>query len=341
MPVQDRTNAIQGEIVRLYRTFVYNGQLYDQMPDAPVVTLLQEDGSEMASLTATKERVGLYYVDWTVPVSLPPGKYYDRWTFKFTAAGDERQETSYWQVYTMDAFLSFTGGTSSWDVTDRMATLMNALTNDFIYEAQHIPLYWEQGLRTPDAAKFNFAYKNWLKDPKPLVRKNGMLMDDGWLADYDGNIFFEEAPKETDEIMAGYTFSYFSPEELASFIVEGLRAMNAIPPSSWYYNSVEQSPAYWDYGVLLVAAVHAMRRLVMGLNFQEKAIIFGEDPERSKSVQAQFQQLYQDYNSLWYDMAKDIKKALPPTQMIVVPEYTLPGGRARWFRYLFTTSSGG
>ena len=165
-------------------------------------------------------------------------------------------------------------------------------------------------------------------------------MVDGWMADYQGNIFFQEAPEITDEITAFYMFGYFSEEELASFISEGLRAMNAVPPSSWYYSSIDTAPLYWDYGVLLVAAKHAMQRLAMGLNFQEKKIIFGEDPEQSSAAQAKFEALYQDYSSLWLEMAKDIKKALPPTQMVVVPEYTLPGGRARWFRYLFTTNGG-
>ena len=27
------------------------------------------------------------------------------------------------------------------------------------------------------------------------------------------------------------------------------------------------------------------------------------------------------------------------TRMVVVPEYTLPGGRSRWFRYMFTGSN--
>ena len=123
---QDRTNAVQGEVVWLYRTFIFNGVLYD-LPDAPSVTLLDESGTELATVTATRERQGLYYAAWTVPVDLAPGKYYDRWSFKFLGNDETRVETSYWQLFRADTFISFQGGTASSQVTDRIAVLMNAL----------------------------------------------------------------------------------------------------------------------------------------------------------------------------------------------------------------------
>ena len=58
-----------------------------------------------------------------------------------------------------------------------------------------------------------------------------------------------------------------------------------------------------------------------------------------RNAKSTFQSMYKDYQSVWDEMAAGIKKALPGTNMIVVPEYTLPGGRARWFRYLFTTNA--
>jgi hypothetical protein len=136
-------------------------------------------------------------------------------------------------------------------------------------------------------------------------------------------------------------FAYFSHEELAGFLNEGLRAMNSLPPASWSYTSLNMTPSFWDYGILLMAAVHAMRRLVMGLNFQERAIIFGEDPDRARAAQSNFQQRYQDYAAMWKDISEGIKKALPATAMVIVPEYTLPGGRSRWYRYLYTNAAGG
>lgn len=339
MAVQDRNTAVQGEVVRLTRTFIYNGSFYT-MPTAPTVEIVMENGTVLDTVTSAYETVGMYYADWTVPQDLDPGKYYDRWIYAYEGSS-QNEETSYFQVYTADTWMSFTGGTSTMKVSDRIANLMRALDNDFIYEAQHIPVYWEQSMLTADPAKRNFAYGNWRKDPMPIVRRNGKIIDDGWVPDYKGNVFFQDVPQETDDINVTYTFSYFSDEELASFLNEGLRAMNSLPPASWNYSNIEQTPRHWEYGILLVAAMHAMRRLIMGLNFQERAIIFGENPDNARAVQNMFKDLYQSYSDTWKDVSDGIKKTLPAMGMIVIPEYTLPGGRARWYRYLYTTAAGG
>jgi len=342
MAYQDRTNAVQGEYVRLYRTFVLNGNLF-RIPEnsLPNVDIVDETGAVLDTLPAQEDRIGLYYVQWLVPVDLEPGKYYDRWNYQYDENGEVFEETTYFEVGLADTFMSFSGSNISVEITEKVAQLLRALINDFIYEAQHIPLYWEQGIRTADSTRYDFAFKNWLEDPKPLVRKNGRLMKDGWVVDYDkGQLFFQNAPDETDDISVSYNFAYFSVDELSSFLNAGLMAMNALPPSTWNYTNLQWIPRHWDYGVLLMAAIHALRRLVMGLNFQERSIIFGEDPDRARAVQQQFQQLYQDYSALWTDISDGIKKALPATAMVVVPEYTLPGGRSRWFRYLYTTQGG-
>jgi hypothetical protein len=219
--------------------------------------------------------------------------------------------------------------------------MITALSQDFIYEVQHIPLYWEQLNRTEDAAKLNAAYGNWNEDPKPVVRINGLLTPGGWIADYaGGNIFFATPPSEGDDITVSYNFAYFSQADLAGFLKEGLRAMNAVPPASYTYNSIQQIPRNWEYGVLLVGAIHALRRIILGLTLQEKSIIFGEDREKADAAYQKFQTLYQDYNTLWLEISKDIKRTLPMIGVNVMPEYTLPGGRARWFRYLYTTTAG-
>jgi len=338
MAVQDRNTAVQGEVVRLTRTFVFNGSLW-AMTNIPTVEIVKEDGTVLDNLVSVTEAIGMYYADWTVPQDLDPGKYFDRWTYTYEGFS-ESQETAYFQVHTADTWMSFTGGLETMEVTNRMAVLLRALENDFIYEAQHIPVYWEQALLTADPTKRNLAYPNWRKDPVPVVRKNGLITDQGWVVDYKGNMFFQDAPDETDDINVSYTFAYFSTEELAGFLNEGLRAMNALPPASWTYRNVNQVPFHWEYGILIVAAMFAMRRLIMGLNFQERSIIFGEDPDRARAAQQNFKDLYQEYSDVWKEVSAGIKKTLPTTGMVVVPEYTLPGGRARWYRYLYTTSAG-
>jgi len=71
------------------------------------------------------------------------------------------------------------------------------------------------------------------------------------------------------------------------------------------------------------------------LQFQQPAQIFG-GPEQAKQAFANFETLKQNYSSDWEKLLEQKKFGpYPTTRMVVTPEYTLPGGRSRWFRYLF------
>jgi len=336
MSVQQRFNGLQNEHVRLYHSFYRDGSLLT-LPSAPSVRIVDTNGVDtLDTITATEETIGTYYVDYFVPLSLSTGQYFDSWTYQFDDGGTDETVTKSFAVHSKDAILNFVGVDGSNDITPVMAQLINDLSNEFIYEAQHIPIHWEQAQRTSNKKISSLTFSNWNKEPRPLLRLNGELLDKGWYADYNGNVVFEQDLESIDTVTVDYKFAYFSDTELAGFIKLGLQAMNSIPPPTSYYTSVQQMPQYWTYGVILMAAIHALRRLVFGLNFQERAIIFGEPgTDAAKQAQSNFQQLYNDYNTLWMEISKGIKKALPPSSLIIIPEYTLPGGRARWYRYAF------
>jgi hypothetical protein len=322
-----------------------NGSLVN-VAAPPTVEMVDSDGVVLLdTVTATLDTLGTYFADYDVPISLPPGQYYDRWKFKWDAAEDEQEFVQTFHVHTRDSIINFIGTSSSLNINARMAELMNDLVNEFIFEAQHIPIHWEQGQRTADNTRFKFAYRNWLKDPRPLLRLNGTLLDDGWYADFNGNVYFEEPLRSSDVVTVDYQFAYFSDIEIAGFIKQGLSALNSMPPATNSYRDVAAAPRFWDYGIILSAAIHALRRLVFGLNFQERAIIFGEPSadgtfSGAQNAQSSIQGLYSDYSELWKDVADGIKKELPQIAVTVQPEYTLPGGRARWFRYAFAVSGG-
>lgn len=185
---------------------------------------------------------------------------------------------------------------------------------------------------------YSLAYKNWNQEPAPIVRVNNTIIEDGWHLDYDGKIYFDGLMAPEDSVNVGYNFAYFSKEELLSFLRLGLQMMNSLPPSSMSYSALEVAPGIWDAGILLYASVTALKRLIFGWNFQEKRIIFGR-PEDAQHAQAMLQDLYKSYSELWVEFGKNVKtKKLPAMSMVVTPEYTLPGGRSRWFRYLFKQS---
>ena len=182
---------------------------------------------------------------------------------------------------------------------------------------------------------YGFAYQNWLHDPRPICRINNQIRDDGWHADYMGNIYIDSLMSNEDSVSCAYTFSYFSQEELLSFLNLGLTMMNSIPPASESYNSLSMAPKIWDAGILLYAAITALKRLIFGLNWQEKKVIYGR-PEDAQNAASLFQDLYKSYQETWTEFGKNVKtRKLPGIALGVTPEYTLPGGRSRWFRYLF------
>jgi len=363
MAVLSRVNAVQGEYVRLYCTFERDGNLSD--PVIPVtVTIVsknyysessstssstdyssssqtesssstwQDNTTSFGPLLAKREAQGIWYVDWFVPFSLPVGSYYDIWTFKWDS------NTPVEAVFEFDVHPA--GQVNFWSspaivnqISDNVLAMIRDLSNDFIYEAQHIPVYWEQAYRTEDVDTVTTAYGNWNRDFKPLVRKNNRLVTD-WVVDYNGRIRFNSSLDPEDTVYVTYKFAYFSSEEMLDFLMAGLYAMNGTPPASETYMGLGGMPFVWVYGVLLYAAMTAFQRLVFGLAWQERAIIYGETPELQQRAMDNIAKIYADYNETWKEWAKNIKsRKLPGISMIVTPEYTLPGGRSRWFRYMY------
>jgi hypothetical protein len=497
MSIQTRTTALQNEIVRLYFRFEQDGRLTDPIGQ-PLVEIIDTDGvTVLHSLNAQGEYTGVFYVDWYVPSNLPVGDYYDRWTFQWTSTSSVSEYTSLFSVHELDSYINFISPSISHNLSNRVLQLMSDLSNDFIYEAMHIPVYWEQAMRFqqdnqqkrvkqyyyftldsdrysvsseaiyfnnnqrftvfqdlvpyysssstsseseenvsssssssnsvdssssssssstsmsssssesignvssssssdvptttttttawtystiltcvgtgaplssgtltkisgtgPDTIEYvsvtektsrfsttyNLAYQNWNMEPRPIVRVNNRIVDDGWTVDYDGKIFFDGLMAPEDSVNVTYKFAYFSPEEILSFLDFGLQMMNSMPPASVVYSNLVNMPVEWDAPVLLYAAILALKRLIFGLNWQEKKVIFTspEFPDGAKDAIQNFKDLYTDYNTLWMEVSKNAKtKKLPGMAIYVTPEYTLPGGRSRWFRYLYKSGSGG
>jgi len=486
MSVQSRTTAVQNEVVRLYCTFERDGRLMDPAGQ-PVIEILDTDGATVyQTLYATQESMGIWYVDWYVPATLPLGDYYDRWSFQWQSTSGVTELVQNFTVYGLDSYINFINPGISQYLDVRVIQLLKDLTNDFVYEAQHIPVYWEAGMRvqqenqakrvmsyyyfTLDAdhynvskqaiytnnnqkftvfsdlvsiassssssyssssssidsrsssssssfdsesspssessnsssssssssesvgnnssstssqpvyptttttttwvyqpvltctgtgaptnsgvltkvygegpatinfisymvkqsqfsTKYNFAFGRWLKDPRPVVRVNNRIIDDGWYSDYNGNLFFDRLMAPEDSVSVKYKWSYFSDEEMLGFLDFGLSMMNSMPPASTVYNSLVGMPGEWNAPVLLYAAILALKRLIFGLSFQEQRIVYGR-PEDAQAAMAAFQNLYADYFTIWQEQAKNAKtRKLPSISQFITPEYTLPGGR--------------
>ena len=94
------------------------------------------------------------------------------------------------------------------------------------------------------------------------------------------------------------------------------------------------------FGVIMQgAAALAIQKLLMCWSIQQVRKIFGD--KDAAAVQANWQSLKQNYEEQFKELRAQAKISRYPTPAAVVaPEYTLPGGRSRWFRYLFSSSLG-
>jgi len=487
MAVQTRSTALQNEIVRLYCTFIQNGTLSNPVGQ-PIVEIIDTDGvTVLASLPASLENTGIFYADYFVPQNLPLGNYYDRWSFQWDSSSPSQELTMIITVHSFESYINFLSTGKAIKTSSAASQLILDLGNDFIYEAQHIPVYAEQGMRIqqenqakriknyyyltlsdnenwatsgsvysnngrtftvfesilpPDSSSssssnsylssiistnssvtssgesmssdstqssdstissnsslssnssssrdssssssyligidtaeeyvpkiiltlvgagdpsesgtltkisgegsstitfsdwkkkvsrlstvYSFAYKNWNQEPAPVVRVNNRVVDDGWHLDYDGKIYFDTLMTPEDSVVVSYNFAYFAQDELLSFLRMGLSMMNSVPPASSAYTSLDNAPRIWYAGILLFAAVTALKRLIFGVSWQERRIIYGR-PEDAQNALSAWQDLYKSYMETWTEYAKNVKTLkLPGIALSIQPEFTLPGGR--------------
>jgi hypothetical protein len=184
---------------------------------------------------------------------------------------------------------------------------------------------------------YDTAFCNWNEDRIPIVRINNRIVEKGWRVDYNGRIYFDILLTPEDRVNVSYHFSLFSKEQLVSFLRMGLQMMNSTPPASTAFRGLDNVPMEWYGPIILYAAQLAFRRMILGLSFQEKQLVYG-DPERAGTTYSWIQGLYSEYKEEFNAARTDAKtKKLPQISSIVIPSYTLPGGRSRWFRYLFRT----
>ena len=147
MSVQTRTTALQNEIVRLYCHFNRNGYLTNPASQ-PVIEIIDSDGcTVLATVNSVLESTGIFYADWYVPKNLPLGNYYDRWTFQWDATSSVQEMTMTFTVHSYDSYINFISRGVAVQTSDKVNQLLNDLNNDFLFEAQHIPVYFEQGQR--------------------------------------------------------------------------------------------------------------------------------------------------------------------------------------------------
>ena len=361
-PFQSRETAMRGDFVRLFCMFSSNGVLRDPLiqPQVRIVTnsYAQEStsssshssgvavsnesssssseeptGTGLGPFYAIKMHTGIWFVDWFVPDDEVLGDHFDIWYYQFDPQSPLEKVTLRFEVHEGDAFVNFETNPIVTRMGDTAVSMIAGLKRGLIDQACDIPVYWEQAMIVGEN-RLHFAFKDWRKDQPILLRKNNKIVT-SWTPDFNGWAVLNKSIDPEDMFYAHYHFSYFSDEDLLSMLNEGVWMMNTIPPASETYSSIASIPYVWRGGVVLYAAMQALRKLIFGFTWQERAIIFGEKPEDAQRFIDNCKTLYSDYATMWTEVSKNIKKKLPAISINVTPEYTLPGGRSRWFRYMF------
>jgi hypothetical protein len=220
-----------------------------------------------------------------------------------------------------------------------------------------------------------FTFKNWNTLPKPEIRINcsnedgdrdpWLMLDDatpiqrtyGSTDDYpdglkikstwNGKVHFVNtndepvAIHEYNEIEASYHIRIFKHSEIRNAMQLALSMLNAQPGTS-KYPFVAGLPPEYDAGLIIGAAYNLYRQLhAMCMNPEIRLLLL--DPERGAfESMSHLRETIKLYEEDWKELLKTIPKArYPQLRTIVTPEYAMPGGRSRMFRYLWKGGGAG
>ncbi len=269
---------------------------------------------------------GYYVYSWDIAATQLIGNYLAVWTY--IVGGEEKIE-----LQTVTVVESETNTIPSSFYTTRLIAFREALEHH-ISCAQTIPVYFEQAKPSRDNTTFEFSFPDWNQSAGVKIYKNQeVVIADAEVDYFKGTVTFDTTLLPQETVNADYNFKWFTEEQLTRFLVNSLQTVNAFPPHSGY--TLDDIPDRYTPALLYGAAKDALRQLMMCVNFQQPAQVFGGTEDAQKAF-ANFETLKQNYEKDWEKLL-DQKKfgPWPKTLAIVTPEYTLPGGRSRWFRYLF------
>ncbi len=323
---------VVGSVAFLFFTFTdVTGELYD--PTDIDVSIKDPAGVEVEMFTETdKMALGKFAIGWMIPTTADTGNYTLDVSFTY-------------ETPTGPAAGTFSEHFLVLDATANVITLRRTVWRSYLElllgNSQRIPVFHEPARlnATRNIAKLTYpgGVKSgpWNQAAGVEVLVNNIERTSGFNVDYlNGTISFDNALDQHDQVLVSYNFRWFRDEELNMLIRRSIDLFNNWPPHSAY--TIASIPERYGIAVFWGAAVDALRRWLMDMQFQEPNKIFGS-LERAQTIFGQMDTLKKDYEE-WLEKILEQKKLQPYvglTKTVTVPEFTLPGGRSRWFRYLF------
>ena len=297
-------------------------------PEEITITIRFWDGTLITSTTPEKATEGFYVYDWETEDDQTVGEYEITWEF-------ERDGETYTELQSVIV----AENADDTNMYSGKAIAVRESLERYITCAQNIPVYFEQSKPTHNRRTYRFTFPRWNQVTGVKIYRNNNLMDSGLEVNFfNGEVVFDTTQTQYDMIHADYNFRWFTDSELDEYLNNAVADFNSYPPHTGYTlaGSAELPDRYLP-SIIRKAAVDAIRHLMMCLQFQQPQQVFGGAEGAAKAF-ANFETLKKNYEGDW-DKVVDAKKygPYPRTMIISTPEYTLPGGRSRWFRYLFSS----
>jgi hypothetical protein len=323
---------VPGSVAMFFFTFVdIHGELFD--PSDIDVSIKDPNNVEIAIITgADKLSLGRFAIGWDIPRDADSGKYTLDVIYTY-------------ESHTGPIVNNFSEPFVILEGSDNLISVRQlawrAYLETMIGYSQRIPVFHEPAIMNKNltVAKLSFprGIKSgpWNQSAGVEVLVNNQIRESGFSVDYlRGEVIFDKALSEYDQVMVSYNFRWFKDEELDAFVAQSINLVNNWPPHSSF--GINNVPERFGIAVFYGAAIDAIRRWMMDVQFQEPAKIFG-GLDRANTIFGQMNDLKKNYEE-WLEKILDAKKYGPYvglTKTVTAPEYTLPGGRSRWFRYLF------
>jgi hypothetical protein len=175
---------------------------------------------------------------------------------------------------------------------------------------------------------------------------DGNNYPNGLMVKYDfmGNIYFIDengSPVEIhsyDNVLISYSIKMITNDHMNSSLYMALQSINAQPGAS-KYRQVSDAPYYYDPALVYGAAYYILRSLLVSLTSRQRRLLI-EDPDAR--IADDIRQSATMYKEEFDKMLEKLPIAFyPGIRSVVVPEFNMPGGRSRFFRYIWNIGTGG
>lgn len=167
--------------------------------------------------------------------------------------------------------------------TDR---LVNAYLDTILHDFRQVRVWEEHAKRTgDDLLTLSLTYKpiNELATTNEIWRfDNTRVLDTDVTWDHNNSSFTVSGDDGNQDYFATYTFTFFSNAELINLLNLTVQEVNLASDAGLHvttYESIEDTPTYWDAPIVFGAAAKAFRRLQTETAFWHNRLIWADGTE--------------------------------------------------------------